>query len=148
MLLLLLLLLISLTLLPVLPPSASLSLVVVVVPPSATASPSASSTSTTTASAAVHRATVVGIVSAGTLMRWAVPRPAVLSAGDHAAVNLGHSVGTGVVGATGHYHLRRISAHLLRHVSMGERRRAVGVGGSGELLRMLRLRRRRRRFDG
>lgn len=60
-------------------------------------------------------------------------------------MDLRHSIRSGLVGSTGHYHLGWISAHLLRH-SVRERRCTVRIGGSGELLWLLWLLRLRRRL--
>ena len=136
--------LVALPLLPILPSTTALALVVVPTSTTASAAAASSSSSAATASTAVHRtATVVGIISARTL-RWAGVRSAVLSTRDHAAVDLRNSVRPRV-GTPWHYHLGRISGHLLRH-SVRERRCTVRVGGSGELLWLLWLLRRRRRL--
>ena len=72
-------------------------------------------------------------------MRRTGVRSAVLPTGDHPTGDLGHPVRSRLVRCPGHHHLGRIPAHLLRHVPMGERCRAVGVGCSGELLWVLGL---------
>ena len=72
-------------------------------------------------------------------MRRTGVRSAVLPTGDHPTGDLGHPVRSRLVRCPGHHHLGRIPAHLLRHVPMGKRCCAVGVGCSGELLWVLGL---------